>query len=202
MIRKLNVVFYLLLMLINSLIGFQSSYSWGMLSQTDTNEKLMLNIRTLNLNKNKIYDYVKINCTELIHAYPEFLDFRQINICWERNGPLLLGKISILLSTLYNTYLPYALYGPPIMPILVMFIACSILWSTSFIEDPWTITAIEFSSIIAGYVMIITQCLIAHVDNRLTPSTEKKNESSTFTTTNNDQHYDNLPMNENMMKID
>jgi hypothetical protein len=53
------------------------------------------------------------------------------------------------------------------MPVIIMTITSSILWYPNFIQDEWTIKVIEFTSIVAGYAMIVGQCVIAHFGNYL-----------------------------------
>jgi hypothetical protein len=96
------------------------------------------------------------------------------------------------ISGLYNTYLPYALYGPPILPVLIMIIMSFILWITSFTTDEWLVHVIESTSVIAGFVMIIGQCIIAEYGDQLKVQYENI-KTFLFNSRREDHIYDNLP---------
>jgi hypothetical protein len=51
---------------------------------------------------------------------PDIEIFGEVEICYSYDTSLILGKLTLFLSTLYDTYLPFALYGPSILPVVVM----------------------------------------------------------------------------------
>ncbi|CAM4819771.1 unnamed protein product [Rotaria magnacalcarata] len=161
--QKFSAPTYLALVMLNSIIGFLACYSMGMSERANTKlDKLVLNMNMLNFNETKIYFYVQMNCSKLLELYPEFHDFYNLKICQSQEYVMTLGKFSILLSTLYNTYLSYALYGPPAFPVILMILTSLVLSYTSLIKDEWTIKLFELASIMAGFMMIIGQCMLAY----------------------------------------
>ena len=102
--------------------------------------------------------------------------------------------MSILLSTLYNSYLPYALYGPPVLPVIVMIVTSLVLWFVNFEEDMHVVRVMELTSILGGYMMIVGQCLMAHFDGRIEYYWRKLRFISNAG--NNDHVYDNISFEE------
>lgn len=191
--KQIHSLIYILLVLINSFIGFLAMYSMGQSGrQTAKEEKVIWSIKTLNLNKEKNYSYIEINCSELMYFYHEFYEFSNVQICPMKEGPMKLAKISILLSTLFNSILPYALYGPPLMPVIIITIISPILWYTNFTEDEWTIKLMESTSILAGYAMIVGQCVIAHFGNSFTCRRGKSKPLLLAINTSDNHEYDNV----------
>lgn len=50
-----------------------------------------------------------------------------------------------------------------VMPVVLMLITSSILWLNNSIDNPGSITAIEFTTVSAGYLRIIIHCIFAHL---------------------------------------
>ncbi len=73
-----------------------------------------------------------------------------------------------------------------------MIIVSFILWITNFTTDEWTVHVIELTSVIAGFVMIIGQCIIAEFDDQL--EVQYKNIKRFLLNSSRANHvYDNLP---------
>ncbi|CAF1659272.1 unnamed protein product [Rotaria magnacalcarata] len=113
MVIELSSLIYVILVLVNSIIGFLACYSIGNTNRinTETN-KTMVNMKKLNGNKVNIYFYIQNNCSQLLKLYPEFEDFPKLELCKSQENSIILGKVAILLSVVYDSFLPYALYGP------------------------------------------------------------------------------------------
>jgi hypothetical protein len=86
----------------------------GLSDQANAEEKTIQSIKMLNFNKPKIYSYIEKNCSKLLYLHPEYYNFPHVNICYNKDGSMTFAKFSILLPTLYNSYLPYALFCPPL----------------------------------------------------------------------------------------
>ncbi|CAM4938299.1 unnamed protein product [Rotaria socialis] len=127
----------------------------------------MVNMKKLNGDKINIYFYIQSNCSQLLKLYPEFEDFPKLELCKSQENSIILGKVAILLSVIYDSFLPYALYGPPLLPVILMIITSLLLFGTNFLNDQGTIIVIESKSIIAGYLMIVGQCVFARYGDKL-----------------------------------
>ncbi len=142
----------------------------------------------------KIYRYVTLNCSQLLIEYPEFMLFVQLDLCKTYNESLILGKLSLFLSTLFNTYLPYGLYRPPVLPIIVTGFTTGALFYTNFTDDQWRISIIESISIFAGYSIIVGHLLLPNFDRyfRMIYSTIVRRFSMWFSRNANEHIYDNI----------
>ncbi|CAF5178800.1 unnamed protein product, partial [Rotaria magnacalcarata] len=81
MVIELSSLIYVILVLVNSIIGFLACYSIGNTNRinTETN-KTMVNMKKLNGNKVNIYFYIQNNCSQLLKLYPEFEDFPKLEL--------------------------------------------------------------------------------------------------------------------------
>ncbi|CAF1515136.1 unnamed protein product [Rotaria magnacalcarata] len=116
-------------------------------------------------NRSLIYEYIKVNCSEVPMHYPIFDEFPTIQLCPNHDSSILLGKIATVLSTLFDTLLPFALYGPPIAPVVIMCITSGIIFYINFTSSPLQIMIIESSMIFAGYLLIFVQCVAPNLDD-------------------------------------
>lgn len=117
-------------------------------------DETLTRINSLKNNQLKIYDYFKLNCSDLFVQYPDLEIFNEVEICYNYQTSLILGKVTLFLSTLYDTYLPYALYGPPIIPVVVMGFTSVFLLFINFTSNAFIIQILESTLIVAGFVMI------------------------------------------------
>jgi hypothetical protein len=90
-------------MVVNILIGSLTIYLLGM-SRRSHNEvkRITSNTNTLNLKKSEIFHFLQTNCSKLFELFPEFKDFMDLQLCKQQEESMLIGKISILLSSLYQ----------------------------------------------------------------------------------------------------
>lgn len=161
MSNQLTPLSYLFLMAVNSCIGFLGFYSIGLSDRNyaQVNE-LLSHTHQLNYQKERIYSLIMNNCSMLFEEFSELRSFPNLNLCQQKDQSVLLMKLTIGLSTLYNTYWPYALYGPPALPVVILIIASFILGCTQFFENIFAIRLIELTSIMAGFAMIFGNCII------------------------------------------
>ncbi|CAF1648798.1 unnamed protein product [Didymodactylos carnosus] len=127
----------------------------------------MLRADKFNRNRSKIFQYTESNCSKIFDEYPEFDIFLQIELCQNYDMSLKIGKIVVMLSSLYDTYLPYGLYGPPLLPVIIMGITSFFLFYANLINDQWTMQILELTLIIAGFGMIIGQYVVPNFDTYL-----------------------------------
>ena len=156
------------LILINAVIGFLATYSMGKSSRyKEEMDQMLLNIKTLNANKLYIDSYLKINSAKVFDLYPELLHFLKYDICVDQSFSIMLGKISLVLSTSYNIILPFILYGPPLLPILIMISISIFLLFVNFVKDESLIQLLEFVSILGGFGMIFSKQIFPDFDMQL-----------------------------------
>jgi hypothetical protein len=74
---------------------------------------IMLRADRFNRKRSKIFHYIESTCSKIFDDYPEFDRFLQFKLRENYHISFTLGKIAGILSALYDTYLPYGLYGPP-----------------------------------------------------------------------------------------
>ncbi|CAF3091076.1 unnamed protein product [Rotaria sp. Silwood2] len=68
---------------------------------------------------------------------------------------------------LFNTVLPFALYGPPVAPVIIMCSTSIRIFVANFINNVLIIMILESTSILAGYVMIFIPCTAPKFEEHL-----------------------------------
>jgi len=96
--------------------------------------------------------------------------------------------VTLFLSTLYDTYLPFALYGPPILPVVVMGFTTVLLLFVNFTSNALVIQILESSLILAGFVMIHLQRSFPNFDDYLSSQCLKIQQW--WSSNNNNDHSD------------
>ncbi|CAF3672808.1 unnamed protein product [Rotaria socialis] len=154
--------------IVNGLISIPAMFSMGMFYEHSINvSQAVVNFNSFKRNRSNIFQYIMVNCSQLLHEYPQFYIFPHVDLCTNYNLSLMIGKMAVLLSTLFNTYLPYGLYGPPLIPVIIMAVASSLLFYTNFTNNEWDIAVLESLSIVAGYLLIIFHYAFPNFDQRL-----------------------------------
>ncbi len=112
-----------------------------------------------------------------------------MNVCVNFNLSLKIGKVVLLLSTLFNARIPYGLYGPPLLPVIITVITSGILFYTNFTDSEWRISLLESLSILAGYSIIFCHYLFPGFGEYWTKQLLERRRSSSRD--NNESIYDN-----------
>lgn len=89
--------------------------------------------------------------TFIHHSLPD------IHLCPTTTVSMKLAKGVIVISVLYDTYLLYALYGRPLLPVLLSSFTTSILFYTTFLKNQFVVQCVETTSVAAGFAMILFQ---------------------------------------------
>ncbi len=178
-------------MSINTLILIPAIFSMGIFfEQSKRIQEDPIHLKMFKENQSKIYEYVMTHCSQLLHYYPEFEIFAKVNVCVNFNLSLKIGKVVLLLSTLFNTCIPYGLYGPPLLPVIITGITSGILFYTNFTDSEWRISVLESFSILSGYSIIFCHYLFPGFDEYWTKKLLKRRRSSSRD--NNQSIYDNM----------
>lgn len=182
---------YLIYAYINTCLWTLVILSIGMyIGRSSEIEQMNKQFNSFISNRSVIYEYIIVNCPEVMVHYPIFNQFPIIQLCSNYDFSMKLGKITTILTTLFDTFLPYALYGPPIVPVVIMCISSIIIFYTNFTSDPLTIMILEASLAIAGYLMIFIQCIAPDLDERIVHCWLKVKRR--FINETNESIYDNL----------
>lgn len=156
------------LMAINTLILVPVIFSMGMFfQQTREIQMDLIRLKRFKENQSKIFHYVLNHCFQWIEQYLEFEIFEKIDVCANFDLSLKMGKVALLLSTLFNTCVPYGLYGPPLLPVIITGTTSSIIFYTNFTDSEWQISLVESLSILAGYLLIAGHYLFPNFDDYL-----------------------------------
>lgn len=166
--KRLKIIGYVVLVFINGLISTMAGISFGSFLQYEHEvENALIRLNKLNQNKSKIFNYIHSNCSNLILEYPEFALFPQIDLCGQYGLSLEIAKIVVFLSSIYNTILPFMLYGPPILPVIIVSFTSLIMFLCSYTNDYSMVLQSEFITVVAGYLIILTEVVAPNFDDFL-----------------------------------
>lgn len=192
MSKQLKMGYYVTLLMINTLLAAMGGASVGaFLQYQEGMETAMIRLDTLKRNKLKVYDYIKSNCTQLLVEYPEFNLFPTIDLCAQYGLAIKFGKFVIFLSSLYNIFLPFLLYGPPLIPVILTSFGAIFVFVCSNTSNHSIVFLSEMTTILVGFFLINIQFLVPDLDETL----ERKYQHLRrwiFNTTGNDHIYDNV----------
>ncbi|CAF1533503.1 unnamed protein product [Rotaria sordida] len=120
-------------------------------------------------NKSLVYEYinVNVNCPEVMIHYPIFEQFPKIKLFANCDYSIEFGKCVAMLSALYDTLLPFVLYGLPIVPFVIICITSIVIFYMNFTSDILIIMILEISLILAGYIIIFIRRTIPKLDENI-----------------------------------
>jgi hypothetical protein len=168
MSKQLSRGSFAIIIWINMLLGFMAAYSIGIFYGHSKNlDYVMLHLDSYKQNRSKILEYIRSNCSQLIIEYPEFDIFSQVDLCKSYGFSLKLGKVVVVLSILYDTYLLHGLFGSPPLPLITMGVTPTFLFYTTFRNNEWTLQMLESFLIVLGFIMITVQCLCPTFDEHV-----------------------------------
>jgi hypothetical protein len=88
-------------------------------------------------------------------------------------------------------FLPFALYGPPLAPVIIMSVTSIIIFFTNFTSNPIAIMILESSLVIAGYLILYIRCVASNLDDHI--ATYWSEVKQRFTSDTTESIYDNPP---------
>jgi hypothetical protein len=105
---------------------------------------------------------------------PEFYMYHaDIDLCSRYDLSLKLVRLAIILSILYNIYLPYVLFGSTLLPTILMGISSTLLYNINFSNDGETLHILEIILCSIGFVMLVIHAFLSanpnlnnHLENR------------------------------------
>jgi hypothetical protein len=170
MAKRLEPMAYLILITVNTVLSVLAAFSIGIYykSVEDVDKMFKMRLHSLNVNKTHILNQMKENCSNVIQIYPQLQNYEKIDFCELYNLSMKLGIGVVMLSTLYDAFLPYALYGFPTLPIMIMSFTSMVIFLINFTMDNMHIQLSESCMLIAGYVMIFAQCAFPDFDDKIT----------------------------------
>lgn len=110
MSQRLSTGWYIFLLCINFIIGLMAAYSMGLhhdyLNKVDA---AIVKASSIIFNRSKILDSIRKNCTQLLVQFPELEVLPAMDLCDSYRFSIKFSKVVVIISTLYDTYLPYGL---------------------------------------------------------------------------------------------
>jgi len=127
----------------------------------------MLRLDPFKQNRSKVLEYIRSNCSQLVVEYPEFYTFPEAELCETYGFSLKLGKVVVVLSILYNTYILYRLFGLPRLPLIIMGVTSTFLFYTTFTNNERTLQSLVSVLILLDFVMISGHNLFPNFDEHV-----------------------------------
>jgi hypothetical protein len=143
-----------------------SSIRWHP-NNLDTVDAAILKTNSIISNRAKILTFIKMNCTKLLIQFPELEALPDIDLCNRYQFSRKFNKVVVIISTLYDTYLPYSLYGPPILPVIISALTSLILFSTNYVTNEFIIQWLELAVVLCGFLIIILHYFFPDFDGTL-----------------------------------
>ncbi|CAF3899462.1 unnamed protein product [Rotaria sp. Silwood1] len=129
--------------------------------------KMNIQFNSFISNRSLIYDYINVNCPEVMIHYPIFEQFSKIQLCTNYDISMKFGKFVGILSTFYDIFLSFIFYGSSLGPVLMMFITLIKIFYMNFISDVLIIMLLETSLILVGYLMIFIHCIAPKLNQNI-----------------------------------
>ncbi|CAF1417274.1 unnamed protein product [Rotaria sp. Silwood1] len=168
MTKSFTIRTYLIFAYINTIFLVLAVLSIGIhISRTEEKHKINVQFDGFNSNKSSIYQYINMTYPEEIIHYPIFEQFSKIKLCENYHYSIEFGKFVAILSTFYDTLLPFVLYGLPIAPFIIMCITSIVIFCINFTSDIVIIMILEISLILTGYIIIFIRCTIPKLDDNI-----------------------------------
>jgi hypothetical protein len=141
MSQRLSTGSYIILIMVNAFIAVMALFSMGIFyGHSQQLDWAMLRLDSSKRNRSKILEYIRSNCSQLIVEYSEFYTFSKAELCDAYGFSVKLGKIVVVLSTLYDMYLLYGLYNVHRLVIIIMSTFVSYI---NFTNDEWILQLLE-----------------------------------------------------------
>jgi hypothetical protein len=189
--KQLSAGLYTILLLVNTLIVAMSSFSMGRLHRHSINlDEAILRLKPFQQNRSKILQQIRSNCSHLTIEYPEFDTAPKIELCDDYGLSIKLGKLVVILSSLYNAYLFYDLYDAHRSAITIVGIMSIFLFYVNCTNNEYVLLLLESILIVLGFLIIIGHYLLPDFDNYLKKQWLKLN--NWLSKNKNDHIYDNI----------
>ncbi|CAF3200457.1 unnamed protein product [Rotaria socialis] len=174
MAKRLSTKFYIILILVNGLISIPAMFSMGMFYEHSREvDQAILRLNSLKRNRSNVFQYIMLNCSELVHEYPEFGASPQVDLCEGYGLAVKLGKLAVLSSVLYNIYLFYILYDLSLLLVIIIGISFAFSVIATFVDDTWFLPLLESILILTGYFIIV-----GHLFRNFNDHTQKNHSDS------------------------
>ncbi|CAF1301846.1 unnamed protein product [Rotaria sp. Silwood1] len=168
MTKSFTIRTYLVFAYFNSFLLLLAILPIGIhIGRSEEKHKINVQFDAFNSNKSSIYEYINVKCPEVMIHYPIFEQFPKIKLCANYDYSIEFGKCVAILSALYDMLLPFVLYDLPIAPFVIICIMSIIIFSINFTSDILIIMILEFSLILAGYMIISIRCNIPKLDENI-----------------------------------
>jgi hypothetical protein len=132
---------------------------------------------------------IRSNCSHLNIEYPEFDTPPKVELCDDYGLSIKLGKLVVILSSLYNVYLFYDLYDAHRSAITIVGIMSIFLFYVNCTNNEYVLLLLESILIVLGFLIIIGHYLLPDFDNYLKKQWLKLN--NWLSKNKNDHIYDN-----------
>jgi hypothetical protein len=189
--KQLSTGLYFILLFVNIFIRFIASFYTGALHRHSINlDGAILRLKPFQQNRSKILQLIRSNCSHLTIEYPEFDTASQIELCDGYGLSIKLGKLVVILSSLYNAYLFNDLYSAHRSAIAMVGIMSTLLFYINCINNEYVLLLLELISILLGFLIIIGHYLSSDFDNYLSKQWLKLN--NWLSKNKNDHIYDKI----------
>ncbi|CAM4928550.1 unnamed protein product [Rotaria socialis] len=160
--------------IVNGLISIPAMFSMGMFYEHSREvDQAILRLNSLKRNRSNVFQYIMLNCSELVHEYPEFGASPQVDLCEGYGLAVKLGKLAVLSSVLYNIYLFYILYDLSLLLVIIIGISFAFSVIATFVDDTWFLPLLESILILTGYFIIV-----GHLFRNFNDQTQKNHSDS------------------------
>jgi len=118
--------------MINIFIGLIGSYSWrGFHGHLERVNDVMGHFNLFKQNLSIIFEYIKLNCSQLIIEYSELNIYQEIDLCNRYN----LSMKLINLSRFYTAFLIYILFDSVLLSTLIIGISSIFVVNTNLLNN-------------------------------------------------------------------
>lgn len=168
MSKILSTLTYMLLLTINTPFIFITGFSIGTFyAHSEEVDTALLRLDLSKQNRTKLWEHIKLNCSNLLIEYPEFDTFPRVELCYDYHLAMNLGKLMIVFSTFYHICLLYRLHGAHRLSTVIMGILSAFFFYVKFINDQWMLILVESILISVGFSIIFGHYAISSYNNNL-----------------------------------
>ncbi len=166
MSKQLSGGLYFTLLFVNMFIAYMTAFSMGLLHQHSMNlDEAILRLKPFQQNRSNIMQQIRSNCSHLNIEYPEFDTPPKVELCDDYGLSIKLGKLVVILSSLYDAYLFYDLFSAHRSAITIVGIMPIFLLYTNCTNNEYVLVLSELILFMLGFVMIIGHYLSSDSDN-------------------------------------
>jgi hypothetical protein len=159
-----NSHLFLCLLMINIFIGLIASYSWRVFhGHLERVNDVMGHFNLFKQNRSIIFEYIKLNSSQLIIDYSELNMYPQIDLCNRYN----LSMKLINLSTFYTAFLIYILFDSVLLSTLIIGISSIFVVNTNLLNNGQIIHLFQLILVLINFGILCSYSSSENSNNQL-----------------------------------